>query len=327
MERQLATVQLIKDILPIEGKDRIVTALLESVGWQLVTQLSNGFKKGDKVVLFEIDAVLPKEEWCSFLGDNRTIKSRRFGQVVSQGLILPIESVPGVDPNLPEGEDLTKLLGVVEYERPNQIKMGEYVGSFPSHIISKTDEVLIQSIPKLIEQLKGKPYYITEKLDGSSATYLWEKEFIACSRNIRVGPISKFYKVGIELGFDRILKEHPWLVLQGELVGSSIQSNCLKLDYQTVFIFNMFDRTNKLRLGIHSMLSLAQDLGLPLVPLLERGASFNYTIPELVEKSIGLYTSGIPREGIVVRPADCIWNDSLVDYLSFKVINPDYVSN
>lgn len=324
MHRQLATIQLIKDIQPIPGKDRIVQATLEGVAWTLVTQKDNNFKPGDKVVLFEIDSILPDKEWASFLGVNKRIRSKRFGPILAQGLILPILDIPEVDPSWSEGSDLTAFLGVVEYERPSQGKMDDYAGSFPSHIVSKTEEVLIQSKPKLLEDLRGKPYYMTQKLDGSSTTYLWEDKFVACSRERSVNDRSIFYQIGIELGFDRILKDHPWLVLQGELVGPGIQKNKMGLANKTVLIFNMFDRSTKVRLSWNGMEGVAYDLGITLVPLLEKELSFNYDIPQLVEKSKTVYHEKQPAEGIVVRPVDPIWSDSIESYLSFKVINPDY---
>jgi hypothetical protein len=41
----------------------------------------------------------------------------------------------------------------------------------------KTDEPRVQSNLELLEALKGMPYYITEKIDGSSGTFgIWNGE-------------------------------------------------------------------------------------------------------------------------------------------------------
>jgi hypothetical protein len=57
---------------------------------------------------------------------------------------------------------------------------------FPTAFVSKTDETRIQSSAHLISRLHGRPFYITVKHDGASATYLHHpmtKEFLVCSRN------------------------------------------------------------------------------------------------------------------------------------------------
>ena len=66
--------------------------------------------------------------------------------------------------------------------------------SFPTKFpfVKKTDQERIENIPWVIEDIT--PYIITEKCDGSSATYILEKkkglfrtkyEFYVCSRNVR----------------------------------------------------------------------------------------------------------------------------------------------
>lgn len=103
MERKLASIRRIKAIDPIPGADRIVKATVD--GWELVTQKSNNFKPGDLVVYFEIDSLLPLEERFSFLepykvsaknsvnGEGYRLKTIKLRGALSQGLILPIESL------------------------------------------------------------------------------------------------------------------------------------------------------------------------------------------------------------------------------------------
>jgi len=58
-------------------------------------------------------------------------------------------------------------------------------------------------------------------------------------------------------------------------------------------------------------------LGVPIVPLEERGEQFDYSLETLLEKAKGKYPSGLDKEGIVVR-------DSLAPkVVSFKVLNND----
>jgi RNA ligase (TIGR02306 family) len=75
------------------------------------------------------------------------------------------------------------------------------------------------------------------------------------------------------------------------------------------------------RYGIKSGL---ESLGVPFVPVLERGESFSYSLADLLEKAKGRYRDHFPgakqaqeREGIVVR--------SLCGSISFKAINNDFL--
>ena len=55
MERKLASIQIINDLKPIEGKDRIVLAHV--LGWDVIVK-KDEFKIGDKCVYIEVDSVL-----------------------------------------------------------------------------------------------------------------------------------------------------------------------------------------------------------------------------------------------------------------------------
>ena len=151
MERKLATIRTISELRPIEGADKIELAIVD--GWQVVVAKDVEHMVGDKVVYCEIDSFLPIRDEFEFLrkssykkmGDQegfrlKTIKLR--GQV-SQGLILPISVVPitqfATALNLPEGMDVTEMLGIVKYEPPIPAELaGKVKGGFPS-FLSKTD--------------------------------------------------------------------------------------------------------------------------------------------------------------------------------------------
>lgn len=92
-KRKLASVQVITDISPIKGADRIEVA--QVLGWQVVIKTGE-FKVGDKVIFIEVDSVLPDKPWSEFLKDKnnpdkpirlRTVKLRKQ---ISQGLIVSV---------------------------------------------------------------------------------------------------------------------------------------------------------------------------------------------------------------------------------------------
>lgn len=153
--RKLASVQVIRDLLPIENADRIELAHIE--GFQCV--VPKGYHVGDKVIYIETDSICPKNDTFAFLKGHSHIKLQKIRGVYSQGIALEYHG------DAPVGTDMTEELGIVKYEPPEQPM--DTVGAFPWYI-PKTDEVRAQNIPELLTKYKGTPCYATEKLDGSS---------------------------------------------------------------------------------------------------------------------------------------------------------------
>jgi RNA ligase (TIGR02306 family) len=263
MERKLATIRVINDIRPIEGADMIELATVG--GWNIVVAKNVGHKVGDHVVYCEIDSFLPIKEEFEFLrkssykkmGDQegfrlKTIKLR--GQV-SQGLILPMSVFGDFSWTAYEGLDVTNRLGIVKYEPPIPAELsGKVKGGFPS-FLHKTDEERVQNLVKEYGEYKltsAHQFYMTEKLDGSSATfYMNEGEFGVCSRNLELLETegNTFWKVARELDLENKLKDKGNICLQGELIGEGIQGNPYKIKGQTVHFFNGFDIDKQRRIG------------------------------------------------------------------------------
>ena len=337
MERKLATIREITDIRPIEGADMIELASVG--GWNVVVAKNVGHKIGDKVVYCEIDSFLPIREEFEFLRKSsykkmddqegfrlKTIKLR--GQV-SQGLILPISVVPiaqfATGHNLPEGMDVTEMLGIVKYEPPIPAELsGKVKGGFPS-FLRKTDEERIQNLVKEYEEYKltsQHQFYMTEKLDGSSATfYMNDGVFGVCSRNLELLETegNTFWKVARELDLENKFKDKGNICLQGELIGEGIQGNPYKIKGQTVHFFNGFDIDTQTRMNINDFLILLDELELLSVPILDVA----FLLPDTVEGMLKLAEDKsrlnklTEREGVVVR--------SLDNTISFKAISNKFL--
>jgi hypothetical protein len=338
MERKLATVRRIKEILPIEGADRIELAVVD--GWKVVVAKDVQHKVGDLVIYCEIDSFLPIREEFEFLrkssykkmGDQEGFRLRtaKMKGQISQGLILPIFVLNPPDTNIYvqpfEGLDVTEMLDIVKYEPPIPANLaGKVKGLFPSFLV-KTDEERVQNIAveysALCFQSKHQ-FYVTEKLDGSSATfYINNGEFGVCSRNLELLETenNSFWKVARELKLEENLRAlEKNICLQGELIGEGIQGNPYGIKGQTVRFFSVYQIDSRTRLGIKDLEDICFMIGLQTVPILESNFLLPNTIEEMLQYAEGksALNPKTEREGVVVR--------SLDGTISFKAISNKFL--
>jgi len=326
--RSLVTIQKVKDISPIPDSDHLEVAHV--MGWQCVVKKGE-FKAGDFGVYHEVDSFLPVDERYEFLRvssyrknvDNgegfriRTIKMR--GQL-SQGLLIPLGKFPELE-GLGEGSDVTEKLNVKKwYISETATAGGTIIGERPNGIPA-SDEIRIQSALELLDELKGKPYYITTKMDGTSGiVYYIDGKIGCCSRNKEIKDEKEalywmaVYKYGLK---EKLVKLGKNIVLTGEICGPGIQKNRLRLAAIEWYIFDVKDHDAGKYLPYDEAVKLCAELEIPIVPLEERGEQFNYSLETLLEKARGKYPSGLDKEGIVVR------NSQSPKAVSFKVLNND----
>ena len=86
-ERELAYVVLIDGIEPIEGYDRVETAIVG--GWHIIVQKGQ-FKVGDPAIYFEIDSKVPSDRECFAFLEKRKykVKTLKMCKTISQGLLM-----------------------------------------------------------------------------------------------------------------------------------------------------------------------------------------------------------------------------------------------
>jgi RNA ligase (TIGR02306 family) len=329
----LATIQTVEAIAAIPGADAIEVATV--LGWKIVVK-KNEFKVGDKIVYFEVDSFLPEIEVFEWLRRtsyrtneflNRSgfrIKTMKMRGQISQGLVVGAEAFPQIA-GLPVGTDVTEQLDIVKWQLPElEGNFGTRSGSF-SPYCSKTQEMRVQSIPEILDELKGKPYYITTKIDGTSAsiTYL-NGQLQAFSHNFELADDGKsiFWEIVDRYDLrDKLAELGQNIAIQGELAGPKIQKNKLRLMKNDLFVFTIVDLNTRERYPLDQMVNLCQTLGLNMVPIEEKGESFNYSLDALLDKAKGSYTSGLKKEGIVVRPQTPVHSFETSGNLSFKVLN------
>src|ERR1041385_4789930 len=111
---KLASIQVITDIRPIEGADRIEAATV--LGYQTVIKKGE-FRPGDLCVWHEPDTVTADRPEYEFLRSHGfRLKVSRFRGQVSQGLALPLAVLPAA--NYAVSDDVTELVGIRKYEKP-----------------------------------------------------------------------------------------------------------------------------------------------------------------------------------------------------------------
>ena len=324
--RKLASTQRVLALYPIPTADAIELAQIN--GWQCVVKKGE-FQVGDLGVYFEIDAVPPDRPMFDFLWKGQPkrpgslrIRTMRLRGALSQGLLMPTVLFPEAGSTV-EGADLTEALGVYKYEPPAPDGMGDYRGAFPALVV-KTDEMRIQSFPQLIDELRGKPYAITVKCDGTSATFcMWEGEFHACGRNHSIADADNiFWRVARRYNLPEIMGQYPDLALQGEVVGPGIQKNHMGLKAVDFRAFNLYDMRKGRSLDHDECFAFYEKHGIPAAPVVEEGQDFQHTVESLLQLAEGPYEgTKNEREGIVIRPLVGQFSQTLAGRLSFKAIS------
>ena len=213
-------------------------------------------------------------------------------------------------------------------------------GSWP-HYISKTDEERIQNLGwfKVYNQFKDLHFYVTEKLDGSSATFFYKREkvnllkkfiFGVCSRNqwLKTPDESIWWKIARRYNIEFYLTDYykklgHELVIQGEIIGSKIQDNKYKLVNDIDFyVFNIINLTDSYHFTLKEMKEFCDAAGMKMVPIIDE----NFTIPEDPKQLISMaegkssLNPDIEREGLVFRIIS-----QGIKHCSFKAISNKFL--
>ena len=325
--RNLASIQIIKNIENIENSDTLAVATIN--GWKVVVKRDE-YKINDLIIYCEIDSWIP-HEIAPFLSKDRKapreyngiagerLKTIRLRGQISQGLILST-SILNIDFKLED--DVTEILNIQKWEPPVDLKMsGESRGNFPSQI-SKTDEIRVQNFKDYFKLLNQK-YYVHEKLEGSSITiYKIDGEFGVCSRNMNLKETdeNKYWYATKKLNLIEKLKDYDNIALQGELLGPGIQGNIYGLSDYEIYFFNIYNIQTGEYFSELASFEFLNLLELKKVPLIVENFELPKNIDTLIQLSDGesRLNSKVSREGLVYRNADS-------ERISFKVISNNYL--
>ena len=340
--RKLASIQVVWDVQPIENAEKIVQISVE--GWKCVANKGQ-FKKGDLCVYFEIDSFLPVRPEFEFLrkssykntnimGEGFKLRTQKFMGVLSQGLALPVNTFPEIT-NISVGQDVTELLGIKKWEIEEKATTGgNVIGTLP-YDVPHTDEIRCQVFDEYKEAFAGLEYYISTKMDGSSHSLSIDNDgFHVCGHNYEYKDdgSSSFYEFIKKMQYENAMKHvvevygMDTLTVQGEFCAPGIQKNPVRLKSPEWYVFTI--RENGKRVGLQRMQELCDALGMPAVPIEEIDTDLpsKYpTVDALLERADGNYATGGRKEGIVIRPTEPVYNETIGGPLSMKVVSNKYL--
>jgi len=348
----LASVQRILNVTPIDGADSIETAHV--LGWQVVIKKGE-YKVGDLCTYIQIDTVVPETEQFDFLRERkyrvRTIKLR--GQI-SQGLIVPVPAFV-----YKEGDDVTEIMGIKKYEKQDNnperyekprvpkvwykklfyIVKYNYVykampwlqkktrSPFPKHLVGITDEERIQNMPSVLKTYAGKEFVVSYKLDGSSITIIHNKvlgrsKFRICSRRFELHDKKNdwhrvFWNTAFNLEVIKLVNHFKTndIIVQGECIGK-FNGNHHNQQTDSIRLFNIY--VNGKRMNQQKFTHVCKLLCIPYCPVYKT-TTLNHDLPSILKESEikDVLNPAVEAEGLVWRCVE--------DNLSFKVINNKYL--
>lgn len=255
------------------------------------------FKEGDLAVYVPVDALTPKDDprWEFLKGHNR-IKSRRLRGIFSMGLLTKAE------PGWTEGQDVAEALKIVKYEPPEPMVIGGESEKCPFEFPTYTDIEGLRRWPDVLQN--GEEIFATEKVHGTSSRYVWKDGRLWVGSHTQIKKESAenvYWKAAAQIGLAEILMKKPDLAFYGEVFGW-VQD--LRYGHTpgkvSVRFFDALDLTTMKWLDVDEFLMVCTSLGLPVVPVLYRGA----WSPEIRAQAEGksVICGDHVREGFVVRP-------------------------
>lgn len=206
--RDLASVVTIKEVWPLEGKDKVQGASFKENSYEVM--IGKDIKPGDLMIYIQADSILPEIQHWEFLRKRCykedlkgfLIKPMKFASIKSWGLACSLEDMKDLlnVSKLKAGQDVTEQLNIRKYEpledaSPKKESLPKIINfcknskllwfiyklyaalfiknqkyGFPEWLISKSDETNIQNCPRVMETHLDDYVYITQKLEGQSFT-------------------------------------------------------------------------------------------------------------------------------------------------------------
>lgn len=333
---KLATYATISRLSPIPGANRIEKATV--LGWDAVVRKGE-FSENDVVIFVFPDTWIPKRLIDSNASpdDRVRLKTVRLRGQYSAGLILPVSIAGGCSE-----EDLAARLGIEKYEPPLPAQLaGKALGSFPTHLVPKTDEDNIRSNPEAWAELEDPrfndaEFVLTLKYDGTSATFVHNEQtinkhaFRVCSRNLELAWDEKntYCRIATQYNLPEKMRQHGiYAAIQGEIIGESIQGNNLGIKGQEFRVFLARNTITGNWLTWDELKDMCKTLGIPVVREIARYRRGELPTPGELQELVNelRYSDKSFAEGAVLRTVSPISSNALnKSWWSVKIMNEPY---
>ena len=326
---RIATVEKVIAVSNHTNADNLAVATI--LGWDVVCKKSE-CSVNDLVAYVNIDSVVEPHPYFKFLeAKSYRIRPIKIRGVLSQGLLIPLSELRsfGCDvDNFYEGQDISSIIKASHYEKKVPSKMiGNTKGSFPKFLI-RTDEDNLRNYPNALKEIHDSEIYITQKIDGCSATYFVKSGlFGVCSRSLELQPdenafwsiVKKFdlaYKMQ-NLGSD--------IAIQGELYGPNIQGNPTGANQISFAAYNIFFIKERRFGSLDELTEICQSLEIPQTKVIYRGP-MSHSLGDFIGLANSqLYENQKTGEGIVIRTVQPVRSKIMgKDRWSAKVLNESY---
>ncbi len=245
------------------------------------------------------------------------IKVKKFRGEWSQGLLLKAPS------DVQEGDDVMQLLGIGYYEPPMESSFAGEAGAAPEIPVPKYDIESLAQFNTVI--VPGTQVVVTEKIHGAQSRFVYDGSQFYCGSKHewkKESPSSIWWRT-LEMipNLKSWLKEHPRVVVLGEIYGSGVQDLHYGLKNKDIH-FSAFDIWDKQFLSYEKARAISGNL--PWVPVLFQGPYEEGAIKRLAEGTSTVTRADHIREGVVVRTKEELTSPTL-GRIVLKVISNAYL--
>lgn len=280
---------------------------------------SGDFKEGDLVVYIPVDSIVPDTVQFAFLQGKRRIRAKKIRGIYSQGMVIPALDGMEVGQMVENALEITKWEPTEEHSP--QARGQQEKGPEGWDFIKYTDIEGLRRYKHVLEH--GEEVVLTEKIHGQNARFCWDGERMWCGSKAEIKKEDvtvNWWHVAEKLDLADRFARFPKTIFFGEIFGAGVQKLKYDKTSKDFVIFDTFDVTTGKWNDWDKTVAIAQQVGLPIVPVLYRGPWTGETLWHLAEGTSTI--AGHVREGFVVKPVKERWVH--MGRVIFKLVGEGY---
>lgn len=332
-------VSVVKNVQKHPNADSL--SIAEINGYPVIFKTGE-FNENDLAVHIPVDSIVPDTPEWAFLGGHRRIKAKKLRGIFSMGLVIKPQD------GWKKGKNVQKELNILKYEpepefvtanpKPKKFfkrlfwQIKKFLGLVPNEGQTEKDPGFIPVYTDIEGYRKhpnvlsiGEEVSVTEKTHGSNQRFCYSKGKMWVGSHYtfkRKSHNNKWWQPVVDLNLEEKLKNHPDIVLYGELYGN-VQDLKYGVTGVKLVLFDAFDLKANRYLDYDDFKKLAKDLDLPTVPELYRGG-WSKELLKLAEGKTTFKGADHVREGFVVKPVKERWDPS-IGRVILKMVGEGYL--